>query len=111
VAVTESLPNAGYWQLLIASAVVIGGIGGILEGLALRYGPPILALFILAVASVPGLWLPLLTLGRWFSQQQDDLVDTGLLTGALAGWLMFMLVIGTVGAAVAAVGHPREPRR
>jgi hypothetical protein len=111
VAVTESLPNAGYWQLLIAPAVVIGGIGGILEGLALRYGPPILALFILAVASVPGLWLPLLTLGRWFSQQQDDLVDTGLLTGALAGWLMFMLVIGTVGAAVAAVGHPREPRR
>jgi hypothetical protein len=100
---TDSLPNAGFWQLLAASAVVIGGLGGGLEGLALRNGKPLLAAAVLVAASVPGLWLPLLTLGRWLPDQGDDLVRTGSLVGGVAGWLMLMAVL----AAVAAVSGRR----
>jgi hypothetical protein len=96
--VTESLPNAGYWQLLAASAVVVGGIGGGLEGLALRCGRPLLAVAVLVAASVPGLWLPLLTLGRWFPDQGDDLIGTGSVVGGIAGWLMLVVVLASVAA-------------
>ena len=98
--VTESLPNAGHWQLLVASAVVVGGVGGGLEGLALRCGRPLLAVAVLVAASVPGLWLPLLTLGRWFPDQGDDLIGTGSVAGAVAGWLMLVAVLAAVAAAI-----------
>jgi len=105
--VTESLPNTGGWQLLAASAVIVGGIGGLLEGFALRYGQGTLAVALLVGASVPGFWLPLLAVGRWFPDQQGDLVETGRLVGGLVGWLMFMAVIAAVAAAVA--GRRRPP--
>ena len=104
-ALTGTLPTSGYWQLLAASAVVLGGIGGLVEGLALRYHHGVLAVVALVAASVPGLWLPLLTLGRWFPDQQGDRVETGLLVGGLVGWLMFMAVIAVVAAATARVGR------
>src|SRR5690242_12972341 len=88
--VTESLPNSGGWQLLAASALVVGGIGGVLEGVALRYRYPTLAVVVLLAACAPGFWLPLLTVGRWYPDQRGDLVSTGQLMGGLAGWLMFM---------------------
>ena len=108
--VTGTLPTSGYWQLLATSAVVVGGIGGLVEGLALRYRRGVLAVVALVAASVPGSWLPLLTLGRWFPDQRADRVETGLLVGALMGWLMFMAVIAFVAAAAAGVGrrHPAD---
>jgi hypothetical protein len=101
--VTQSLPNTGFWQLLAASAVIVGGVGGLLEGLALRYRHEALAAGILVAASVPGFWLPLLALGRWFPDQQGDLISTGDLVGALVGWLMFMVVVAAVAATLAGV--------
>ena len=105
--VTESLPNAGGWQLLAASAVIFGGLGGLLEGIALRYRHGTLAVGLLVAASVPGFWLPLLAVGRWSPDQQGDLISTGKLVGGLVGWLMFMAVIAAVAAAVA--GRRRAP--
>lgn len=104
---SESLPNAGYWQLLAGSAFVVGGIGGVLEGLALRYGKSLLAVVVLAVAAVPGLWLPLLTLGRWYPDQRGDLIETGLLVGGLVGWLLLMAVIAAVAVSVANASRQR----
>src|SRR6476659_6601532 len=49
--VTESLPNTGGWQLLAMSAVIVGGIGGLLEGFALRHGQGTLAVALLVGAS------------------------------------------------------------
>lgn len=60
-------------------------------------------------ASVPGLWLPLLAVGRWFPDQQGDLIETGQLVAGLVGWLMFMVVTAAVAAAVA--GRRRAPPR
>lgn len=105
--VTESLPNSGGWQLLAASAIFVGGIGGLLEGLALRYRHGAVAVGLLVAASVPGFWLPLLAVGRWFPEQQGDLIATGELVGGLVAWLMFMAVIAVVASAVA--GRGRAP--
>jgi hypothetical protein len=55
---------------------------------------------VLVAASVPGLWLPLLTLGRWFPDQGDDLIGTGSVVGAVAGWLMLVAVLAAVAAAI-----------
>jgi hypothetical protein len=54
----------------------------------------------LAVVAVPALWLPLLTLGRWFPEQDGDLVATGRLVAALTGWLATMAVAAAVAALV-----------
>lgn len=107
--VTPSLPNTGGWQLLATSAVIVGGIGGLLEGLALRFRHGVLAVAVLVSASVPGLWLPLLALGRWYPDQQGDLIETGQLVGGLVGWLLFMVVIAAVAAASAVAGRRRAP--
>ena len=96
-------------QLLVGSAAVVGGIGGVLEGLALRYGVPSLAVVVLGGAAVPGFWLPLLTLGRWFPDQGDDLIETGHLAAGLIGWLLLMAVIAAVAASVSGAG--RRPGR
>ena len=74
--VTESLPNTGGWQLLAVSAVLIGGVGGLLEGLTLRFRHGVLAVAVLVSASVPGLWLPLLALGRWYPDLDDCFLVT-----------------------------------
>lgn len=105
--VTESLPNAGGWQLLAASAVIVGGIGGLLEGIALRHHHGGLAVGLLLAASVPGFWLPLLAVGRWSPDQSGDVIATGQLVGGMVAWLMFMAVIAGVAAAVA--GRRRPP--
>ena len=105
--VWESLPQAGFWQLLVASAVVLGGVGGVLEGLALRSGLSALAVVVLVGVAVPGLWLPVLALGRWFSDQQDYLIQTGALTAGLLGWLLLMVVIAGTAVAVATLGRRR----
>ena len=105
----ESWPNAGFWQLLVGSAAVVGGIGGVLEGLALRYGLSWLAVVVLVGAAVPGLWLPLLTLGRWYPDQGRDLIETGLLVAGLIGWLLLMVVIAAVAASVSGAGPRRSP--
>lgn len=102
---TESLPDAGFWRLLVGSAVALGGIGGVLEGLALRFGQSLLAIVVLVVAAMPGLWLPALALGRWFSEQQGDLIEAGALTGGLAGWLLLMITMFSVSALVSSAGR------
>lgn len=96
--VTESLPNAGGWQLLICSAVLLGVAGGAVEGLLLRAGRAGWALVALLLAAVPGLWLPILTLGRWRPDQHGDQVATGRLVAALAGWLLTMLLAAVLAA-------------
>ena len=108
--VTESLPSSGGWQLLAASAVIVGGIGGLMEGLSLRYRHGVLAVAVLVAASVPGLWLPLLAVGRWFPDQQGDLIETGQLVAGLVGWLVFMVVIAAVAATVAETPPPTARR-
>jgi hypothetical protein len=106
---TQSLADPGGWQLLAASAVIVGGVGGLLEGLALRYRHGALAVGLLVAASVPGLWLPLLAVGRWFPDQQGDLISTGQLVDGLVGWLMFMVVVAAVAAALAGRREAAEP--
>jgi hypothetical protein len=107
--VAQSLPNTGGWQLLATSAVIVGALGGLLEGLALRFPHGLLAMAALVGASVPALWLPLLALGRWYRDQKGDLIETGQLVAGLVGWLMFTVVIAAVAAASAVAGRRRAP--
>ena len=100
-------PSSGLVVLVVVAAVVCGGIGGLVEGVALRTGHPAVGYLVALVASYPAFVVMELSTGRW--GDPDGPVETTDLGLPLVGWLLFTGVLTVTAAAVLRIRRRRSP--
>ena len=100
-----STPSSGLVVLVVVSALVCGGIGGLVEGVAMRTGHPAVGYLVAVVAAYPAFVVMELSTGRWGAP--DSPVESADLGLPLVGWLLFVGVL--TGVATAVVQIRRRP--
>ncbi len=100
-------PDSGLLVLVVVAALVCGGIGGLVEGVALRTGHPAIGYLVALVASYPAFVVVELSIGRWGDPGGPvDTTDLGL---PLVGWLLFVGVLTATATAVVRIRRRRSP--
>ena len=99
-------PSVGLVLLVVVAALVCGGIGGLVEGVALRTGHPAIGYLVALAASYPAFVVVELSTGRWGDPDGPvEATDLGL---PLVGWLLFVGVLTASAAAVLRVRGRRS---
>jgi hypothetical protein len=100
-------PPSGLVVLVVVAALVCGGIGGLVEGVAVRTGHPAVGYLVALVASYPAFVVMELSTGRW--GDPDGPVGTTDLGLPLVGWLLFTGVLTATAAVVLRIRRRRSP--
>ena len=101
-----SPPSSGLLVLALVSALVCGVIGGLVEGVALRTGHPVVGCLVALAAAYPAFVVMELSTGRW--GDPDGAVGSTDLGLPLVGWLLFVAVLTAVATVVLRIR--RRPR-
>jgi hypothetical protein len=89
------------WVTLLVSALLFGGVGGTVEGVALRESNRWLAWLLMGIAAVPALALAVFALGLWLPDVHQLPLDSRRLGVSLTGWLLFVVVLTLTALATA----------